>query len=185
MNNKYWKQFYKKNEAPTEHSSFAKFCTKYIKNNNFILDLGCGNGRDTRFLAKYCGVIVGIDKATESEDGDKYFFIKKDFKEAEIIKSRNIDVYYTRFFLHSISNEDILFLLDSVKNGSRLMIECRAKEDNPLIYKNHERNLIDYKWLLSELKERNFKVIFKKKSKGLAKYKEEDPCVIRIIAKKQ
>lgn len=184
MNNNYWKKFYNKKEAPNEPSSFARFCIDYIGSKDFVLDIGCGNGRDTRFLARYSDVVVGIDKATDSEDGDNYFFSKNDFKETEIINSEQVNIYYTRFFLHSIPDEDILFLLDKINKEGILMIECRAKEDTPLLYTDHERNLIDYDWLLFELENRHFKIIHKEKNKGLAIYKEEDPCVIRIIAKK-
>ena len=188
MNNKYWKQFYKKNEAPTEPSTFARFCIKYINKNDLILDLGCGNGRDTRFLGKYCRIAIGIDLGIENEskEKDNCIFIQEDFKRSNIFnKAENINIYYTRFFLHSIPDKDIKLILDRLKKNSLIMIECRAKEDNPILYNNHDRNLIDYDWLLNELILRNFKIIHKEKNIGLAKYKNEDPCIIRIIAKKK
>ena len=64
------------------------------------------------------------------------------------------------------------------------MAECRAKGDKPKIFKNHKRNFIDGDVLLNLLHKQNFKILFFKVSKNLAKYKGEDPLIIRVIAKR-
>ena len=54
MKNKlFWDIFYKKNKSVTKPSPFAKFFYKDVKkiNKNIcILDVGCGNGRDSLFF---------------------------------------------------------------------------------------------------------------------------------------
>lgn len=187
MNNNYWKNFYKKEEAPIDPSSFAIFCKKYIGKKDVVLDLGCGNGRDTKFLSKHSKLAIGIDFGIDDyrTEEDNFVFISKDFKETDIFRSNNITAYYARFFFHAIPDEDIRLILDTVNKEALLMVECRAKEDIPVLYTDHERNLIDYKWILKELEEKNFEIIYKEKNKGLAIYKNEDPCVIRVIARKK
>ena len=50
-NEKYWDDFYK-NFLVKKESSFARFVYKKIqtKKRNKLLDVGCGNGRDTFFF---------------------------------------------------------------------------------------------------------------------------------------
>ena len=48
----------------------------------------------------------------------------------------------------------------------------------------HYRRFIDPSVLRKQLK-KNFNVIYFKKSKGFARFRKEDPCVLRIIAKKK
>ena len=53
----YWESFYKKKNKFKE-STFAKFVYKKIKNkklNGALIDIGCGNGRDSVFFSKSGG----------------------------------------------------------------------------------------------------------------------------------
>jgi hypothetical protein len=64
------------------------------------------------------------------------------------------------------------------------MAEFRIKGDKPKLFKDHERNLIDGKWLIDELKKNGFEIIYSKKGRNMAKYKNENPLVGRVIAKR-
>ena len=52
MDENYWENYYKSHRNPTASSSFAIFCTKYIQNSKTLVELGCGNGRDSVFLSR-------------------------------------------------------------------------------------------------------------------------------------
>ena len=58
--NLYWNKFYS-NFSFSKESNFAKFCLKYIKKNSDLLDIACGNGRDTFFFIKSGIKCQGID----------------------------------------------------------------------------------------------------------------------------
>ena len=58
--NPYWNKFYSKFSFSKE-SNFAKFCIKFFKKNSCLLDVGCGNGRDTFFFIKNGIKCKGID----------------------------------------------------------------------------------------------------------------------------
>ena len=80
--NSYWNSYYKKIELLNiKPSSFSKFCyNKFIKTTKKkdILDIGCGNGRDTIFFFKKGLKVVGIDKsATVIKINKNKFFSKK------------------------------------------------------------------------------------------------------------
>jgi len=179
MNREYWVNFYKKFKIyfPTD---FAKFCLRFIPKEATILDIGCGNGRDSYFFAKKGFEVIGIDYAYRPKSRRNAFFIKIDFKDF-IAVYNNQDVVYTRFFIHSISNEEIDVLLKWVKG--LFLTEFRSKDDEPTLYK-HPRNLIDEKRFLRKLLKLNYDILYYEKGKGLAKFKNEDPIVVRIVAKR-
>ena len=58
--NFYWNNFYSKFSLSDE-SSFARFSVKYFKKNSSLLDVACGNGRDTFFFIKKGIKCKGID----------------------------------------------------------------------------------------------------------------------------
>ena len=59
----YWENFYKKRHTKRP-SSFVKFCKKYIPKGSLILDLGCGNGRDSYYLSRF-GKVEGVNYACQ------------------------------------------------------------------------------------------------------------------------
>ena len=60
-NIKYWEKFYKKFNIKKE-TKFSRFVLKRINRNNKLIDIGCGNGRDTFFFLKKKIISVGADK---------------------------------------------------------------------------------------------------------------------------
>lgn len=184
MNKKYWKSFYK-NKHIASPTPFAKFVLKYLKkehpNYNSIIDLGCGNGRDTYYFGKMGYNIIGIDSANKPKDKKNIIFKQMDLKEF-FLNINNYDVVYSRFFIHSITNKEIDLLLDWAKN--LFVAEFRAKEDIPILFKKHNRNKIDGNKFLKTLINKNYEILYYTKSKNLAKYKNENPIIIRVIAEK-
>ena len=51
MNNLYWNNFYKKFNIK-KNSNFSDFILKKINKKKKLLEIGCGNGRDTFFFLK-------------------------------------------------------------------------------------------------------------------------------------
>ena len=79
-------------------------------------------------------------------------------------------------------------LSKSLKEGDRLFFEFRSIEDHDVekIYENHFRRFVDTQQYLKSLtSDFNFDVLYSITGQGMAKYKEEDPFVTRIIATKK
>ena len=84
--------------------------------------------------------------------------------------------------------------LEKQKNLEFVFIETRTTKDELFgvgkkIGKNeyidtHYRRFIEPQVLKKQLSKK-FKIIYYKQAKNLAKYKKENPCVLRIIAKKK
>ena len=175
-NHKYWEQFYDK-QPRAEPSDFVK--SLGLKNKS-ILDMGCGNGRDTVFLAN-SNAVMGIDLFVEENQdcknpqwlkGDIEAFIKHDTKE--------FDVLYARFLFHAIDAKLQHEILKwAFNNVDEVYIECRSNKGN-VPDNTHERRLINSKWILRECLWIGFDIKYFEEKTGFAEYKEENPVIIRM-----
>lgn len=187
----YWKELYKKFND-TSPSPFAIFCNNYISENDVLLDLGCGNGRDSYYFAKKTKKVMGIDKnnCPISKLPNLYFQLKDVVDVISNNTEKEItNVIYIRFLFHSIDDELKKQLLkwsyDSLVKGGLLMIENRDKEDYPLdLFGKHKRFLIDSSDFLKTVLGVGFKLSYFIKSRDLSPFKEENPLLFRIIAEK-
>lgn len=175
-NNKFWEQFYR-HEHISEPSAFAKSLHLSGKK---ILDMGCGNGRDSLFLAK-TNVVVGIDQCDGWDKTLKNpMWVNNSIEDFIIRDTKEFNVLYMRFLLHAINSElqhDILKW--AFKNMQDVYIECRSdKGEQP--DNTHDRRLIKSKWLLKECIWIGYDVQYFEENTGFAKYKNEDPTIIRL-----
>lgn len=192
MNENYWKNFYKQNPELNSNSSFSEFVLSKIEEKDTILDLGCGNGKDTYFFKKNKIKVTGIDKNPSLKED---FFIIGDVFE-NVFESKN---YYMRFFVHAVEEEYLDSLLDKIYNisstGAKIYIETRSTkeitEKEKLLYNFksgvgdlHKRMLYSCEYLQEKIS-KNFKIEFVKEGKGFSKFAGKDPYLIRIIATKE
>lgn len=210
MTETYWEDFYKKYTLKLEPTEFSKYCLSFIKKyynkieNLKLLDLGCGNGRDSFYFADNSIAVIGIDKCNVIIDKNKQSndinlnFIVDDF----ITTKEKADVYYSRFTIHCINEELLNMFLknvfDKMKNGDIFFIETRSIKEFTECYNNdrletyykgsigdkHYRILYSLEYLKQKMIEIGFKILNEKEDKGLAKFRDEDPFVIRLICTK-
>ena len=104
---------------------------------------------------------------------------------------------YSRFTLHAINYEEEERLLSHLDNGGMLkyvFIEARSINDGLYgmgrkvglheFVTSHYRRFIDPAVLKSKL-ERTFHIEYFEEAQGFAKIATEDPCLIRVIAKRR
>lgn len=207
---KYWTEYYAKNSKPTAPSTFAKFILPKLKENKNLIELGCGNGRDSIYFAQNKINVISVDQVKEEIDylnrnhkEENITFICDDFTNLiqtkhEILNNINIDYVYSRFTFHSINEFKENRTLDWIKNnlnkGGYFFLEARSLKD-PMFkqgkilsetenFITHYRRYMDLNKISEKLKMRNFEIIFKLEDKNLAPYKDDNPYIIRIIAKK-
>ena len=108
------------------------------------------------------------------------------------------NVVYARFVLHALDEEEskkaIKWAFNHLEKGGLFLSESRSIKDsifgtgdkiNNRIYKtSHQRRFLKKNELLKDLKNIGFIIDDVIESKGLAVYKDSDPVVIRIIARK-
>ena len=176
INEQFWEDFYAKPHT-LEPSEFAKWAGISGKR---IVDFGCGNGRDTHYLAKN-NTVIGVDPF--APEGD--MFMRCTLQEyIEKNQSATPDVAYCRFLFHAIFPYEMGMLLEwAVKNGVKVYAEFRSTRDVPP--PGHERCLVDGNRLLVNMMERGFHIAHYQEGYGLAKYGDEDPHIVRIVTEKK
>jgi len=180
----YWSTFYK-NFNETTPSNFASFIMNFLDTvkKPCILDVGCGNGRDSYYLSSKYNT-TGIDiSVVPMNTHPNLHFIQGDMVD---IDKTPYNVIYSRFTFHSITNEQQEKLVKSIAPNTFLCIETRSSKDanEYRVYgDNHYRNLTDKHYLVELLQKYNFTILVISESKDVAVYKEENPTCIRIICK--
>lgn len=207
---KYWTEYYAKNSKPTNASSFAEFILPKLTKNKNLIELGCGNGRDSIFFAKNEINVIGIDQVQEEVDylnehhkENNILFVCDDFTnlvntQSEDIKNTNFDYIYSRFTFHSINETKEDRTLDWIKTnlstGGYFLLEARSIND-PMFkqgkmlsetenFTNHYRRYMDLNKIITKLESRNFEIVYKIEDNNLAIHNDDNPYVIRIIANK-
>lgn len=203
----YWNNFYKEKKKFKE-SSFARFVIKKIrakKQKDRLIDIGCGNGRDSIFFNKKRFKVTAIDiskkaiKKNSLYENEDLNFINFDIEKNTMDKK--FDFIYCRFFLHTINNygeNKLLNLIKKIKKKQTLIFfEFRNIKDeifkkkkklkhNEIVEfeKGHYRRIIDPKIFIKKF-ERTIgcKYIYLKSSKNLSIYKKDNPNLSRIIFK--
>ena len=199
MNTDYWNKFYS-DVMNTNPSTFASFCLSYISPNDSLIDIGCGDGRDSIFFAQRLKHVVSIDNSSKTIDNlqktnklSNNEFYNLDIESLQLFNqsmNKQFDVIYCRFLLHAIAEdrEDILlnWAYKTLPIGGRIMIETRTTEDEklPKHYDNHYRRYIDTNVLCHKLESLKFKIIHHEEGTGLSPFKAEDPYLARIVAEK-
>jgi len=182
MSKQYWKDFWKL----LKPTAFAEFCAedKIFNSIQTLVDIGCGMGRDTVFLSKYCKSTTGVDYAiTPVINAPGVSFKRISLK--ELVQTPCVyDAVYARFFLHLVSLVERLKLLRWTKRI--FMAEWRDKEDCPDNWVNpdHERYLLDSGQFKEIVIKEGFTIYHFSVGRGRAKYRKEDPLVGRIICER-
>ena len=197
---RHWEKFYKKNYYAKE-SNFARFVFKKIKKKK-IIDIGCGNGRDTFFFFNKGLDTTGLDfskTAIKNNNSKKKIFMFNNICKNNLKNlNKKFDYIYARFFLHAIKykEEDIFLknLKKISKKNSVFFLEFRTTSDKLMkkgkVICKYERltdhyrrfiNVIDFQKKLHSV---GYKILFIKESTNFAKFKNDKPSICRVIFKR-
>lgn len=202
----YWEHYYDMHLKSEKESPFANFCMEnFFNKKQDLIELGCGNGRDSIYFAKNRMNVVGIDQCEniinflrKNYTRDNLVFEKDDF--TNLANARKYDVVYSRFTLHSITYLEqikVFSWVESVlrKNGL-FCIEARGirnslyrigiplkDEEDAFIHDSHFRRFLKIERLIDDLK-KEFNIIYSAEDKGFAPIGKEDDYFIRVIAQK-
>ncbi|MFK8012288.1 MAG: hypothetical protein AB8B80_09625 [Marinicellaceae bacterium] len=205
----YWNNFYQSNFKHTP-SQFCVCVLTEVPTNAVVVELGSGNGRDALYFASQGHITVAMDlshqailscdKQSEIMQIDHATFIQGDLTEKNDVektiqvartqsKERTI-IFYSRFVMHSLDEvqEDkfLQILSQTMQQGEFVYFEFRSQEDACLDkhFGGHYRRYVDSDAFKNKIKNLDYAIHYSHLGQGMAKYKEEDPFVIRIIAKK-
>lgn len=209
---KYWDKYYANklsdNNIALAPSLFAgQMFEKYMEPGKNLIELGCGNGRDSLFFVAKGLNVTGIDASevaikelNERDLPDHCTFVCDDFVNVETIYQIQYDYCYSRFTLHAINEQQESKILSKaynmLPNFGYLFIEARSIHDgkyglgqmvekNAYIYDGHYRRFIDLDELVQKLKKIGFHVIEQEESDQFAPQKGENSVCLRVVAKKE
>lgn len=203
---KYWNTYYENKPDIERPSLFAVEVGKQLKKSCTLLDLGCGNGRDSLYFYQLGLNVTAIDASDSviqmlqnKYDGGNICFICDDFVCSSMIYAGQYDYCYSRFSLHAINEEQENEVINNVykvlKTGGRFFIEVRSIHDdlygmgqkvgiNSYIYNGHFRRFLKREELERKVTAVGFRVEYSKEQKGFAPFEGGDPPIIRMILQK-
>ena len=208
----YWDIYYKdikKNFYKFKPSSFAKFIkNKYLDKSINLLEIGCGNARDTFFFHNRVHNIIAVDSSLEAVKKNKKIartnklkikFLNMNFEKINYNQLKKINFVYLRFFLHTITLKQENMLIAVFKKilkkniSTFFALEFRTTRDELMRigkkiskyerYTDHYRRFINVKEFINKLKRNKFKVIYFRQGVNLSKTKLENPHLCRLVFK--
>lgn len=210
-NREHWNTFYKTDAAPRIPSQFCVFVANEIEKSASIVEFGCGNGRDSLFFSRNGWKVIGVDasdsaikecmEAHSTSSANKAEFFVGSIDEIscfDTIESRlksmaaeNI-VVYARFFLHAINESQETIFLDGVKrllksHSGCVALEFRTNRDENLNKTTtaHYRRFIKPHEFIYKASLVGLKCKYCVEGFGLAKYREDDAHVVRLMLELQ
>ncbi len=203
----YWSKYYSTRTAPEEASNFAQYVVeRYAKVGQFMIELGCGNGRDARYFADN-GVNVDAIDLCESEieelnKNNGYHtnlqYRAGDFTSLEDTEDK-YDLIYSRFTLHSVNaisqKSTLEWSARNLASDGRLCIETRGQKNelyrrgepvsgeiDAYNYEGHYRRFVEFEDFKEEVTNTGLHILEAKEQKGFAPFKDTDYHFIRVIA---
>jgi SAM-dependent methyltransferase len=204
-NELYWDNYYTitRNDAP---SSFQEFVAAQGLQFARVVEIGCGNGRDSLGFGRRGYPVIGCDLSTNaigaatkraSSERLPCRYFASDVQHFSNIqdavdnfRASETVLFYSRFFLHSLPDDILEGLLANLSAsalpGDYVAFEFRTlyDQDNKKVFGGHYRNYIDPEFVRNKLLEGGFGITLWQHGNGLAQYKDENPYVCRIIARK-
>jgi ubiquinone/menaquinone biosynthesis C-methylase UbiE len=207
----YWASFYARTEY-TSGSSFFELVNARSDMPETVIDIGCGDGRDSCAFGRAGRTVLGLDqspvgirRAVEHAErngvGDRVRFRECDVADVEQL-GRLIDeavepaagpvMFYLRFFLHAVPEDVQEQLLTAIRAHSRpgdlFAAEFRTDQDalRVKVHGKHYRRFQNAAEFRQSLTERfGFEVLHEREGTGLSPYGDEDPVLFRVVARRQ
>jgi tellurite methyltransferase len=210
FNKSYWDSFYQKFQSHIP-SQFCVSLVTEVDKGCTVVELGSGNGRDSHYLASQGYITVAMDLSNEAIKSCKNYaeingVLHSDFYQGDITVASDLAnvveharyksadssiVFYSRFVMHSVDDEQEARFITALSNvmipGDRVYFEFRSKEDEVLEkhYGGHYRRYVDTAAFSQGLEAAGLSIDYSMTGQGMAKFKEEDPFVSRVIASKR
>lgn len=196
----YWNNYYKPKSKRFPNSDFSEFALDKIERMSSLIDIGCGDGRDSYFFSENKIATKGIDLSLEAINQNKKH--SNHFLSFECLDLQNIneineifDYGYCRFIFHSINESVESTLLDWLSKhiSKSIFIETRVfDKENINENTNHYRRFFSESNFIIKIKEHNFKIDYSESSYNFSKYKKIykvkdltfDPLILRLIISK-
>jgi len=204
MDIEYWNDYYSRKTPPKDASSFAYFLNEH----NFIgkgpiLDIGCGNGRDSNFFQVNGNEVYALDQSVTAisaatELNPSINGLVGNVTDLISLLDTKVQNVYSRFSIHSMLIEEQAAFIKDIANvitsDGIVCIEARTNNDELCgqgtegpdagsFVTDHYRRFIDAEQLKQTLIDNGFKIVLFWVDINIAKLGNDNPEVVRIIAR--
>ena len=198
----YWDEYYAA-RATTRRplpSQFATFVAGELDRPHHVIELGCGNGRDSIFFSSFGHEVTGVDGSASavkacsdlaSALGESATFLQSAIDDPGLAERlRKVEgphALYARFFIHAITDEEEQSFLDLAaavtSPGDLLAVEYRTIRDQVGAKETeaHYRRFVLPATFQARALERGFEVTYAIEGFGFAKYRHDDAYVARTL----
>lgn len=200
----YWNGYYAAKTGPAQPSDFARFVSVYLQPGQKLIDLGCGEGRDSLHFQSLGLRVSAVDSAREAIrllDGQNrpIFAVCDDFVRAKALFCVDYAYAYARWVIHAVGRgqqrEMIGNVQQSLSPGGLFFIEVRtvndpkygrgtALEPDAFFYDGHYRRFIRPDELVRDLEEAGFIIDRREESDQFSVVGDDRPSLLRLIARK-
>jgi SAM-dependent methyltransferase len=207
----YWDSYYRQQGVPELPSQFALFVANEVMTGELaapaaVLDIGCGNGRDTLFFARLGFAIGALDRseAAIALCGER---LQRELGPAAAAARLHVGLadedgievlaaafegpllLYSRFFFHAIDDAAEALVIESAAailkaRGGALAVEYRTTADAAAtkVTPGHYRRFIDPDAFAARVLAAGLGVQWRAEGRGMAKYRADDAHIARLIA---
>lgn len=200
MNLDHWNNYYQENSKPFQESDFAKFVLKQLTKNSTIIDIGCGNGRDSIFFAKNKIKTLGVDQSSVAIKNLKSYesgYLEFQNTTVENLNdNKKFDYGYARFLLHSLSASEEVNFFKKIKLIARnkIFIENRIYDsETPNQKQLHHRRIESSETLIKKISSYGFEILHSEISNKFSLYNSNykvadlnsNPYLVRLIIRSE
>ena len=206
----YWNEYYlARRQQELKPSDYAVCVSRggagIHSENTKLLELGCGNGRDSLYFLAQGWDVTGVDASDEAirhlrevtRNDARALFVCDDFVKCRVLFQKQYDIIYSRFTLHAILEEQETELLDNareaIKKGGRLCLEARTVHDDlyglgehlggtAYRYNGHFRRFICPETLCAKMENMGYRILSRQEGRGFAPAPGSDPVLLRLEA---
>jgi SAM-dependent methyltransferase len=208
----YWSNFYAHHQT-LDGSPFFEHVHGRADIPPVVVDIGCGDGRDSRAFASSGHQVIGIDRADTAlrtasviaaQQGleQRVRFVNCDLSDVsaltDVLTAARCDtanagsmLFYLRFLLHSVTGpvqEGLMAVIaELARPGDMFAAEFRTDQDEGTrkVHGNHFRRFQNGPAFGARLCERyGFTVLEEAEGTGLSPYRDEDPVLYRVVARR-
>ena len=197
----FWDSYYKNKISTFPNSPFSTYCLSFLDKKSTLIDIGCGDGRDSIFFSENQIYTTGIDFSSEVINQNKKFennylnFLNIDLNLLDEFNEQ-FDFAYCRFLFHAISEEveDILFQWITKNVRRYTFIETRIYDKKiSQVAENHYRRYFKKQKFIEKIERLGFTIEYSESSRAFSIYKNVynvedlkiDPLLLRVIISKK
>jgi ubiquinone/menaquinone biosynthesis C-methylase UbiE len=210
----YWDHYYQEHATVSIPSQFAVFLCDFLQPAQNVMEFGCGDGRDSFFLASHGYTLLGLDASEQAiaacrqklarqvnvradfhqlhvrADWSAEQIISKARELRKLVDSAKPTAIYARFFLHVITEQEEIAFLRLVKEtiaGGVCAVEFRTHRDSLLKKETspHYRRYLDPLGFHARAAATGLEPVYFTEGFGLAKYKTDDAHVARFVLRER